>query len=124
MDWIKSRTECSPEHAWFTLKERMAADLDQWRASQNEFVRGRTSFHREDRLVTVSRRSGMTHEIEAFLSVKMRGESDIVFARTPQGEEEKLIASLNVKGECRLIYNGKELEFWQASRLLLEPVLF
>lgn len=122
MDWVKARIGCSTEHAWITLQEQMTTDLDQWRDHQEEYVRARASFIKQAEFVTVMR-SYPTGEMAHFLSVKKKG-NDIVFARKQQGEEEKLIPSLNARGECRLLYKGDELEFWQASRLLLEPVLF
>ena len=36
----------------------------------------------------------------------------------------KLTCALNAEGECRIVYEGKEMEFWQVSKMLLEDILF
>jgi hypothetical protein len=41
-----------------------------------------------------------------------------------QRETFKLIPTVTVEGECRLRHGSDDLEFWQASRLILENVLF
>jgi hypothetical protein len=59
--------------------------------------------------------------VENFVLVK-RG--DFTKSGEAQRETFKLIPTVTVEGECRLRHGSDDLEFWQASRLILENVLF
>jgi hypothetical protein len=123
MDWVEARIHCSLDYAWMILREQIKIDLNRWKELEpNPSIPVEANFG--DSLVTVSKRSPMG-EAKHWVRIS-KCENDIRL-KTPAwagAHEITLVPMLNRKGECRLLNQSEELEFWQASRLALEPVLF
>jgi hypothetical protein len=123
MDWVKAHFDCSTGHAWLALKERAKADIAQWRAHQSD---AKVNVSEEGGRLLVSRAGDFGIEFWASLS----SAQGYLLVRTgsaaaPNPDKEiRLFPTVNAAGECRLVHDGSELEFWQASRLLLQAVLF
>lgn len=128
MDWIAARFDCSAEHWWIVLRERIKSDVANWqkRASKDD---GRLQVTEEDGCRLVISRSadygkGPWASLERQKRQFMLSTADDTGTAAHEIRTTLLIPSLNEKGECRLFYEGKELEVWQAARLILEPILF
>jgi hypothetical protein len=119
MDWIQARIQCSLEGAWVTLRETVYSDIERWR----ELTKSPTDLpviSKEDRRVTIT-----LNEHWATMERRenyIRARLSVAGAESPM--ELKLVPRLNAAGECRLWLGDQELEFWQASRRILEPLLF
>lgn len=123
MDWISARCECSLPAMWDQLTERVAADLQQWNggigfgpiwAKVDEERSGHAAWAFYIR----------TNNPDALWSgVWVSVETPFVFIKC-SGGTWKLEPVLNAKGEPRLLCEHQELELWQGSRLILEPLLF
>lgn len=127
MDWVKSCFECSVDQTLRALTERVKADIGSWIARGGNEQR-----------ITVSEDGGgrltvrMLHQFGTYAGVTLSKEEDSLLVRSApsnnlpeaQVKERKLHPTVNEKGECRLMCENKELELWQASRLMLEPLLF
>lgn len=125
MDWVKARFDCSVEHAWITLREQIRSDANRW----IELPKG------QDRAVeiniadasVVGNRRDFAGNPGTWARVERSNQR--IALTTPNREAgepkvAKLIPALNDKGQCRLYLDDRELEFWQASKLVLESVLF
>ncbi len=126
MDWISAAFDCSIDHAWMTLKERIKADLEQWRRRPE--APGKVNLSEDDRLPVIS-------AVESFGSgpwarVEKKKASFAVYSGQDRNSPATavnglvLVPTVNAKGECRLLLGDEELEFWQVSRRLLQPILF
>ncbi len=125
MDWIKARTECSLEHVWLLLRQRMLSDLEQWKTTQ-QFLNNRKFYKTstDDVLVSVTRE---TNFITPHASLYVTKTTTSIRWDSSTGDSpvtRNLTCVLNLKGECRIVYEGEEMEIWQVSKLILEPVLF
>lgn len=125
MNWVKSFVECSVDHMWLTLRERLEADIREY----GERCPASPAIHLtfdEPRIVLSRRRDKPPYDspwatlerIENHLLLRT-GAS----AHSREVEEMRLVPAVNFEGECRLMRGGKELELWQVSRLILEPLL-
>jgi len=123
MDWIKARFACSLDHAWLVLKERLKADIAEWRTHSP--ADGAVSVSEDGDRLILSRAFESGPGPWATLA-KTRDKLLLRSGPAPNSarEDEGLHPTLNAAGECRLVRDGEELEFWQASRLILEPLLF
>jgi hypothetical protein len=126
VDWIEQRIRCSVEHAWNTLRERLRADVQRWKELTRPEPGALQMTFEQDRLTL----SGGACKPWIDLT---RKRDHIAVRRPKEGGiptapddvlSSRLSPSLNAEGECRLRWDGKEFEFWQVSRELLEPVLF
>ncbi len=70
------------------------------------------------------RKENASLDLKLWAHVSKESSAILVKEANKEKPPTELIPFLNEKGECRLLYEGKELEFWQASRLILEPLLF
>jgi hypothetical protein len=125
MDWIKSYFECSLSHVWLAPTERLEADIHQY----NELSRGRSALQvtREELRIVISRTRDSPPYDSPWASLE-RKENHLFLrvgrsAHSRDVEEIRLVPTLNSYGECRLKCGHNELELWQASRLILEPLL-
>ncbi len=121
MDWIRARRKCSIEHAWNTLCERLRTDIDIWTASSDGT--GPTIECSVDGGTAVITKNS-PHANTA--KITLRWKSHHIVAELPPGQHNSIILTplVNESGECRLSTGGAELEFWQASRKILEKFLF
>jgi len=124
MSWIEARLNCSCESAWTILRETILSDLDEWRTLTRANT-GSPVVASEGKRITVTL-GGDAGEI--WVSVQ-KTERRITVRRPDPSKEGgyvsfDFIPRLNDAGECRLWLGERELEFWQASRQVLEPVLF
>lgn len=124
MDWIKARLNCSPAGAWTILRETLASDIERWREVTNA-PPGSPLVAMEDGRMTITVKAD---EQSIWATVQRKGNRIRVRHHHPAEPkaiaEFELIPQLNEAGECRLRHGQKELEFWQASRLILESLLF
>lgn len=125
MDWIEARMKCSLEQAWLTLREQVNKDLARWKElNANPPVPVEATS--EESLIIVRKRFPME---DAKIWVRISRTDESIKFRSPSGmggeNEVQLVPILNTEGECRLRQSdGSELDFWQASRLALEHILF
>jgi hypothetical protein len=125
MDWIKSFFECSLSHVWMALSERLEADIHQY----NELSRGRAALQvtKDEPRIVISRTRDSPPYDSPWASLE-RKDSHLFLrvgrsAHSRDVEEIRLVPTVNLYGECRLKCGHNELELWQASRLILEPLL-
>jgi hypothetical protein len=122
MDWIRARRKCSIEHAWNTLCERIRTDIDTWREADDLAATVEFSMDANVAIVTKNARGASTTRIT------LRHKAHHIAVELPGNQEHQhsliLTPLLNETGECRLRAGGEELEFWQASRKILEKFLF
>ena len=124
MDWIKAFFECSIAQIWLTLIERIEADVREY----NEMSSGQSALQvmKEQRIV-ISRTRDKPPYDSPWASVERQGNYLLLragrSAHSTEIDEIRLLPVLNADGECRLKRGSNELEFWQASRLILEPLL-
>jgi hypothetical protein len=125
MDWIKAFLECSLSQVWQALRERLESDIREY----NELFRGQAALqvtHDEPRIVISRTRDNPPYD-SPWASLEPK--DNHLFLRTgrsahsPDVEEVRLVPTLNPYGECRLKRGNNELELWQVSRLILEPLL-
>jgi hypothetical protein len=125
MNWVRSFFECSIHHVWLALNERLEADIRQY----NELSRGNPSLQatKDETRIVVSRIRDKPPYDSPWASVERKGNYLFLRAGTsahsPDVEEIRLAPTLNADGECRLKRGNNELELWQVSRLMLEPIL-
>ncbi len=126
MDWIAARFECSAEHAWLVLRERLKVDVAAWQKRPG--VDGRVQVSEEGVSLVISRTMSYGKGPWAALEKQSRQfilrTGDDTHTAELQIKNTLLVPALNAAGECRLFHDGKEMEAWQVSRLILEPILF
>jgi hypothetical protein len=127
MDWIKAHFDCSLDHALFVLRERVKADVEQWQ-QQVGTPQAKIELTTDGPRTMISRPRNLSSG--PWVSFE-RGENCVLVhrggstkTREAQADIAKLIPTVTVEGECRLRHGSDDLEFWQASRLILENVLF
>jgi hypothetical protein len=127
MDWIKARLDCSSDHVWITLREQLRSDVNRWKELQSQQANN-IEFNTDDRSFTISTRNVRNKQWVRlqYTGFSIEVHAGIGAATSP--EERKHLytfaPTVNANGECRLRSNGDEIEFWQASRITLEPLLF
>jgi len=121
MDWITARRKCSIEHAWNTLCERIRTDLEIWRAPLDNTA-PTIEFSADASIGVITKNSRRA----SISKVTLRRQSHQISVEWSTGRENALalIPSATEAGECRLRAGNIELEFWQASRRILEKFLF
>lgn len=125
MNWIKAFFECSLSQIWLALCERLEADIREY----NALSRGQSTLQatRDESRIVISRTRDKPPYDSPWASLEPRG--NYLFLRTAASahsrdiEDIRLVPILNSDGECRLRRANHELELWQASRLILEPLL-
>lgn len=123
VDWVTARFECTIDKLWERLARRLAEDVKVWNVKADTERRPHVVIedeHKAAGLLTIFSPAGAG----ARRSVKIHRRSGDLFITADDMEGVPLTPILNDKGECRLLQNNKELELWQASRLILEPLLF
>lgn len=125
MDWIKSFFECSVAQVWLALSERIEADIREF----NELSRRQYALQitKDDPRIVISRTRDKPPYDSPWASVERKDNHLLVrtgrSAHSRDADEIRLVPRVNSEGECRLNRGGNELELWQASRLILEPLL-
>jgi hypothetical protein len=125
MDWIKAFFECSVSQIWLALNQRLEADIREY----NDLSRGRSTLQitNDDARLVISRTRDKPPYDSPWASLEKRGNHLLVragaSAHTHDIEEVRLVPTLTSDGQCRLRRGNHELELWQVSRLILEPLL-
>ena len=118
-DWVTARCECSPLTAFHRLKMQVEQDVE----SRNSKLSGRNKFR------------FMGNGISFAVAVDGPGIAGqaIRFKLTPpkievlDANDARLFdatVTLSDDGECRLMVDGSEREFWQVRKRALENLLF
>jgi hypothetical protein len=89
---------------WKELEPQQANNIEFNSDGQSFTISTKNAFHKQ-----------WTRAQHTGFSIEVRLNGDRSYSLAP---------TLNTEGECRLRKNGDELEFWQAARLILEPILF
>ena len=124
MNWVRSFFECSITHVWLALSERLEADIRQY----NELSQGNAGLQatKDETRIVISRTRDKPPYDSPWASVERKGNYLFLRAGTSAHsldvEEIRLIPTLNSDGECRLRRGNHELELWQVSRMMLEPL--
>jgi hypothetical protein len=118
MDWITARLQCSIEHAWNVLCEGVRSDLDIWKAAQTHSD-PKIEFSIDANIAVITKNSPDASTSK----ITLRRNSNRITAELP-GRTMTLTPLVNEAGECRMKVGNDELEFWQASRKILEAFLF
>lgn len=124
INWVEHRTDCTVRKMCKQLEEQLAADVDTWnrlRANPNEIP-----------AVTIEPSPrGMVVEAGTWSGAGPRKRVEVAkipgaLVVTADDIEDRitLTPKLNERAECRLFHDGEELQLWQASRLILEPLFF
>jgi hypothetical protein len=121
-DWVTARSACSIDHAFEALKLAVEADLN---VRNKQLPAGLTPFEitAQSDCFVIFRKTSRHHAIIRF----EQGEASIlVFDVKNDDRTLKAEATLimNDLGECRLKCDGRELEFWQFRRKILEDFFF
>jgi hypothetical protein len=126
MSWIDARIKCSLESAWIALRETVCLDIDRWRELSHTAPDSPSIVQQDGRLIISSKEKDDSGESVAWATVEKKQKYIRVRVSDPAGTtvELQFVPRLNDAGECRLFLGEKELEFWQVSRKILEPVLF
>jgi hypothetical protein len=124
MDWIKSFFECSIAQIWLALTERLESDIREY----NEMSCGHSGLQvTKDQRIVISRTRDKPPYDSPWASVERQGNYLLLragkSAHSTEIDEIRFLPVVNAYGECRLKRGGNELELWQASRLILEPLL-
>ena len=120
MDWVKAFFDCSIEHAWIVLRERLKSDYERWlqlSKANDGPVRILNLSEDTDRLM-ISKKLQQHNKREAWVTVEKK-DHEILSTTQFNGSSHpvmRFIPTLNEKAECRLLLDGNELEFWQVSR--------
>ncbi len=123
MDWIQARLSCSLEHSWIALREQVNSDFERWKELNPQEKHKRLAYSPDKNCVIVSKLDEWHVGVVAWVRV-CKATSSITVKREQNDLGVELNPTLNAKGECRLMRGLEELEFWQASRFILEPVIF
>ncbi len=125
MDWIKAFFECSISQVWLALNQRLEADIREY----NELSRGQSALQlsKDEPRIVISRTRERPPYDSPWVTLERKGNHLLLrlgsSAHSVDIEEVRLLPTLNPDGECRLKLGSNELELWQASRLILEPLL-
>ena len=125
MDWIKAFFECSILQIWLALNQRLEADIREY----NELSRGQSALQvsKDEPRIVISRTREKPPFDSPWATLERKGNHLLLrvgsSAHSLDIEEVRLLPTLNSDGECRLKLGNNELELWQASRLILEPLL-
>jgi hypothetical protein len=125
MDWIKAFFECSLSQVWLALNQRLEADIREY----NELSRGHSALQlsKDEPRIVISRTRERPPYDSPWVTLERKGNHLLLrvgnSAHSLDIEEVRLLPTLNPDGECRLKLGNNELELWQASRLILEPLL-
>ena len=125
MDWIKEFFECSLSQVWLALNQRLEADIREY----NELSRGQSALQvsKDEPRIVISRTRERPPYDSPWATLERKGNHLLLrvgsSAHSVDIEEVRLLPTLNPAGECRLKLGNNELELWQASRLILEPLL-
>jgi hypothetical protein len=120
MDWITARRKCSIEHAWNTLCERIGADIEIWRAPPGGNS-ATIEFSADADVAVITKNSPQTSTSK----VTLRRKSHHIAVELPGSQHSiTLTPHTSEAGECKLREGNADLEFWQASRRILEKFLF
>jgi hypothetical protein len=125
MDWVQAFFECSLSRVWLAVGERLEADIRQY----NELSGGdsRLQLTKDEPRMVISRTRDKPPYDSPWASLERTGNHLLLrtgtSAHLPAVEEMRLVPTLNPEGECRLRRGNHELELWQVSRLILEPLM-
>lgn len=126
MNWVESRLKCSLQNAWINLRETLIADIASWRELTKSSEDEPSVEEKNGRLIVSAKHKDeapsvpwiSVHCTATHISMR-RGDRIDGNVTTVQ-----FVPVLNQDGECRLRRDGEELQFWQVSREMLEPILF
>jgi hypothetical protein len=127
MNWVESHLACSPDNIWLAVCDRVQADVDVWH--ELSVAPGHVSITRDHERMRIWKSLGSDVTIWASLELKdqhikaQTGKSLDGFGNTDV-KDFNFIPTVSQTGECRLKSKNEELEIWQVSRILLEPILF
>ena len=129
VDWVKARVDCSVHQVWLALCDRVKSDLARWKElDKSGAVTSVKVLEQPDRL-SVSKNVGGDSEHW----VVLEKDSQRIYYRVSLGDpnpnavpKKRIAPILGREGHCRLTIDSKqeELEFWQVSRQILEPLLY
>ena len=126
MDWIKAHFECSLQHALLVLRERVKADIDQWQTQSGPEAKINVTMDGPRFVISMPEFQDLGPWVafeakENYILVRSGNSQTIDQSKITTS---KLIPTVNTEGQCRFRKGSEELDFWQASRLILEDVLF
>lgn len=124
MDWIKAFFECSIAQIGVALIERLESDIREY----SEMSRGHSALQvTKDERIVISRTRDKPPCDSPWASLERQGNYLLLragrSAHSADIDEIRLLPVLTADGECRLKRGSNELELWQVSRLILEPLL-
>lgn len=124
VNWVEARFACSVEKTWETLRAKLRSDYVEWKRLAPPLVRDYCTLSGDEQQVVIAYSNGpwlrVARKNEA---IRWTGASHRQVDQSSV-EKRELTPVLSAWGECRLKLDGEELEIWQASRRILEPVLF
>lgn len=122
VDWVKALFDCSVDHAWITLRERVKSDFARWKELSGTGSAA-LSTDEGDRLIFTRTTRGIRQWVTVEIISGQIATRTNIGASSEAGTVRSLAPTVNQKSECRVLLDGKELEFWQASREILSPLL-
>ena len=126
MDWIAAFFECSLAHTALVLSERVKLDIEAYLKRMGPETRVHVSAVGPKTVIT----KPVHLDIGPWVTIEPKENYILVRRAKSQNvgedavQEARLTPAVNGSGECRLRLNSEELEIWQASRFILEPLLF
>jgi hypothetical protein len=138
MDWIRAKADWSPEKALAALKQRMQDDVEEWRGlvgkKESAWIRVENSPAQNAINELTVERLNKFGVPDRWVGIALAPNQGVKYRCSPDGEELVLHARLNRSGEPRLRLGDRaetedkrreqDLELWQASRFILETLLF
>lgn len=129
MDWVEQRFKCSVEQVWTLLCETIRSDVRRWRELSKQAGNPQGN---SPTITTEDHRLGIAFGPSRFVTLEKT--SNHISVRRPIVEglvikpddisTFQVVPIMNRDGECRLRLNNEEMEIWQVSRNILEPLLF
>jgi|SRR5581483_6518800 len=122
-EWVAAFFECSLKRTWERLKTQLQRDIDAYTAHSTGAVRLQLISDRDTKLTVKSPDLRM---LWSYAEIQ-KGYFVVCSSTFELGHEVKVYSELDVDGRCRLVIkaDGNEneyLEFWQVSRMMLEPL--
>jgi len=128
VSWVEARISCSAENAWTTLREMLCLDINCWRQLAGADADSPSIVQEDVRLIVSTKEKDDSGESVAWARIERKQNSILVRTSNPSSAvtpfEFNFVPKLNDTGECRLWLGDIEMEFWQVSLKILEPILF
>lgn len=125
-NWVKARLQCSPFEVFTRLRAGVEEDVKAMSASLGEIAFYSFRFVSDGSRFRVLRQ-GLTI---AAASVEFRWDNSGITVKVESADPEetrdetRATLTLTEDGECKLNYQGNELELWQFRRRALENFFF